>query len=132
MTIFRRSTVLLLAAATLAGCSGLGGAKKDEALKDPNAYPANYRTQIATFLRQSLTNRSDFRGAFISPPALKPVGGGQRYVVCVRFNPSSQIRTKVAIYFADMISQFVDATPEQCDNAAYQPFIELEAALPKT
>jgi len=119
----------VLAAMILAGCSGLGGTKKEQPT-DPNAYPANYRTQIATFLRQSLVNRSDFRGASISPPTLQPVGDSQRYIVCVKFSPNSSIKPKVAIYFAGMISQFIDATPAQCDNAAYQPFTELQAAVP--
>jgi hypothetical protein len=29
-----------------------------------------------------------------------------------------------------MISQFIDATPEQCGDAAYQPFKELDTAVP--
>jgi hypothetical protein len=128
---FGAGTALLLAAVALAGC-GSFGAKKQEAPADPNAYPANYRTQIVTFLRQSLTNRPDFHGALIAPPVLKPVGDNQRYTVCVQFNAASQIKPKVAIYFAGMISQFVDSTPEQCGDAAYQPFKELEGALPAT
>jgi hypothetical protein len=28
------------------------------------------------------------------------------------------------------MTQFIDATPEQCANAAYQPFKELDAAVP--
>lgn len=131
MKLCRLGTALLLATMAAAGCSNFGGAKKEERAADPNTYPATYRTQIATFLRQSLTNRADFRGATISPPVLKPVGDNQRYTVCVQFNPNSQIKTKVAIYFAGMVSQFIDATPEQCGNAAYQPFPELEAATPK-
>ena len=130
MRNYGAGTAVLLAAMTLAGCSGFGGAKKQESLADPNAYPANYRTQITAFLRQSLTNRADFRGALISPPALKPVGDSQRYIVCVQFNPNSQIKSKVAIYFAGMISQFIDSTPDQCGDAAYQPFPELAAASP--
>lgn len=114
----------------LAGCSGFGGPKKDAAPVDPNAYPATYRAQIATFLRQSLTNRAAFHGAFISQPMLTPIGDSQRYVVCVRFNSASQVKDKVAIYFAGMVAQFVDATPQQCGSAAYTPFTELAAALP--
>ena len=129
---FGAGVAVVLAAMTLAGCSGFGGAKKQEPPPDPNAYPANYRTQIVAFLRQSLTNRNDFRGALISPPVLKPVGNSQRYIVCLQFNPTSQIKPKVAIYFAGMISQFVDSTPDQCGDAAYQPFPELAAALPPT
>src|ERR1700691_4668647 len=121
-----------VAAATLlsmavAGCSST---KKDVAPVDPNLYPANYRIQITEFLRQSLTPRADFRGALIAPPALKPVGDSPHYIVCVQFNGNSQIKTKVAIYFAGQLAQFIDATPEQCGDAAYQPFKELSGALP--
>jgi hypothetical protein len=119
------------AAVVVAGCSGFGGTKQADAPPpDPNTFPANYRTQIATFLRQSLTSRVDFRGATIAAPTLKPIGDSQRYMVCVQFNAKSQITTKVAIYLAGQITQFVDATPEQCTGAAYQPFKELEAATP--
>jgi hypothetical protein len=119
-------------ALAVAGCSGFGGPKKDATVAaDPNTYPANYRSQIAEFLRQSLASRADYRGALISQPALKTVGDNQRYVVCVQFNGNSQITNKVAIYFGGLISQFVDSTPEQCGDAAYQPFKEL-SALPPT
>jgi hypothetical protein len=115
----------------VAGCSGFGGAKKqDAALADPNAYPVSYGTQIAQFLRQSLTARADYRGALISQPALKTVGDAQRYVVCVQFNASSQINNKVAIYYGGTMSQFIDSTPEQCGDAVYQPFKELESMPP--
>lgn len=131
MTLARLRPAILLAGLMVAGCSSLS-AKKEEAPKDPNTFPANYRTQIAQFLRQSLANRSDFRGAQISPPTLKQVGDNQRYVVCLMFNPGSQIKPKVAIYFGGLVSQFVDSTPDQCAGAAYAPFKELEAAVPPT
>lgn len=117
-----------LIALALAGCSSFG-AKKDVPV-DPNAYPANYRAQLVAFLRQSLTNRADFRGALISQPMLKPVGNSQHYVVCLQLRGSGMAKSKVAIYFADRISQFVDPTPEQCGDAAYAPFTELAAAMP--
>jgi hypothetical protein len=119
-----------LIAAALAGCSGFGGPKKDAAPIDPNAYPATYRSQIASFLRQSLTNRADFRGALIAVPMLMPIGDSQRYMVCVQFHGSGQVKNKVAVYFGGMIAQFVDSTPEQCGAVAYTPFTELAAALP--
>jgi hypothetical protein len=125
---FRIFTSVVLIA--LAGCTSFGGPKKDAGPTDPNAYPANYRTQIATFLSQSLTNRAAFRRAFISQPMLKSIGDGQRYLVCVQFNVNSQLKTKVAIYFAGMIAQFIDSTPDQCGDAAYTPFTELAAKLP--
>lgn len=118
---------VVLATMVLAGCSST---KKDVTPSDPNAYPANFRKQIAEFLRQSLTNRADFRGALISQPILMPIADSQRYMVCVQFRGSGQVKTEVAIYFAGMISQFIDATPERCGSAPYTPFTELAAALP--
>jgi hypothetical protein len=129
MGVQRAIAVLLMAAGTLAGCSGFNK-KQEPAAVDPNVLPGNYRTQIATFLRQSLTHRADFRGAMISEPALKPVGGSQHYVVCVQFNPRSSIKTKAAVYLAGQMTQFVDAAPEQCENAVFTPFKELDAAVP--
>jgi len=121
--------VLLLAAGALAGCSGFSKPQQ-AASTDPNVFPANYRSSLLAFLRQSLTNRSDFRGVMLSEPAIKPVGQSQHYVVCVQFNPQSKIKTKAAVYLSGQITQFVDAAPEQCADAAYQPFKELEAANP--
>jgi hypothetical protein len=120
--------VVMLAAGALAGCSGFS--KNQPAEPDPNLLPANYRSNLVAFLRQSLTNRSDFRGAMISEPALKPVGSSQHYVVCVQFNPQSSIKTKAAVYLSGQMTQFIDAAPEQCADAAYQPFKELDAANP--
>lgn len=126
MKIHRAGMILIMAAGALAGCSK----GQPTAAIDPNVSPANYRTALVTFLRQSLTNRADFRGAMISEPTLKPVGGSQHYVVCVQFNPRSAIKTKAAVYLAGQMTQFIDATPEQCADASYQPFKELDAATP--
>lgn len=116
-------------AIALAACSST---KKDTGPTDPNLYPANYRKQIAEFLRQSLTSRPEFRGAMISSPILMPIADNQRYMVCVQFHGNKEVKTKVAIYFAGMIAQFVDAAPEQCGSVAYTPFTELAAVLPST
>jgi hypothetical protein len=129
MSVHRAGMVLLLASGALAGCSGFSKPQQ-AASTDPNVFPANYRSSLLAFLRQSLTNRSDFRGVMLSEPAIKPVGQSQHYVVCVQFNPQSKIKTKAAVYLSGQITQFVDAGPEQCADAAYQPFNELEAANP--
>jgi hypothetical protein len=129
MRVHRASMILMLAAGALAGCSGFGKPQQ-AATPDPNILPANYRTTLLAFLRQSLTNKDDFRGAMISEPAIKPVEGSAHYVVCVQFNPKSAIKTKAAIFLSGQMTQFVDAAPEQCADAAYQPFKELDAANP--
>jgi hypothetical protein len=129
MNIQRVVMFLVIATGALAGCSGFGQ-NQQTAASDPNVFPANYRTTLVAFLRQSLTNRSDFHGAMLSEPALKPVGSSQHYVVCVQFNPQSALKTKAAVYLSGQMTQFLDAAPDQCGDAIYQPFKELEAAGP--
>jgi len=126
MSVHRAGMVLVMAAVALGGCS----ARKEQQAVDPNALPTNYRSTLVAFLRQSLTNRADFRGAMISEPALKPVGPSQHYVVCIQFNPRSQIKTKAAVFLSGQMTQFIDASPEQCVDAVYSPFEELDAAIP--
>ena len=134
MNICRAGSFLLLGALLPAVLSAAGCSKKDDpqVAADSNAFPANYRKDIARFLRQSLTNRADFRGAMISEPAMKPVEDSQHYVVCVQFNPKSTIKTKAVVFLGGRMTQFVDSTPAQCADAAYQPFKELDAATPAT
>ena len=126
MSVHRAGMVLVMAAVALGGCS----ARKEQQAVDPNALPTNYRGTLVAFLRQSLTNRADFRGAMISEPVLKPVGPSQHYVVCIQFNPRSQIKTKAAVFLSGQMTQFIDASPEQCADAVYSPFKELDAAIP--
>jgi len=126
MSVHRAGMVLVMAAVALGGCS----ARKEQRAVDPNALPTNYRGTLVAFLRQSLTNRADFRGAMISEPALKPVGPSQHYIVCIQFNPRSQIKTKAAVFLSGQMTQFIDASPEQCADAVFSPFKELDAAIP--
>ena len=128
---FRVVIATALMAASVAGCS-FNTQHPVAPTVDPNLFPQNYRKQIAVYLSQELLDRADFRGARISQPALKPVGGETpRYVVCLQFNGRSQIKNKMAIYLAGDITQFLDAGPEQCSDAVYQPFPELEQVVPE-
>ena len=128
---------VLLAAGALGACSGglhgFGSKRAPETVVDPNAYPANYRQQIATVLTMNLKDRADFHGAFIAPPALKPVAESQteHYVVCVLLTGHNDKRNKAVVYLEGRPNQFIDATPQQCDGAAYQPFTELEGERPE-
>jgi hypothetical protein len=127
----RTSISAALLAASLAGCS-FNTEHPAAPVVDPNLMPQNYRKQVAVYLSQELMDRADFRGARISPPVLKPVGGSEpRYVVCLQFNGHSQIKNKMVIYLAGEITQFVDAVPAQCGDAVYQPFTELEQVAPE-
>jgi len=129
MNIQRTVVFLLMTAAALAGCSS-SGKPQQTATADPNVFPANYRNALVAFLRRSLTDQPDFHGAMISEPAIKPVEASQHYVVCIQFSPQSKIKTKAAVFLSGQMTQFLDAAPEQCADAAYQPFNELDAAGP--
>jgi hypothetical protein len=124
------AAMLAVMAMAVAGCSSFTKPKAEPPAPDPNTYPAGYRTQITAFLRQSLTDRADFRGALISAPTLRPIGDNQRYTVCMQFNGRTLVKTKIAIYLGGQMTQFIDAEPAQCAGAAYEPFKELEAAMP--
>jgi hypothetical protein len=124
MKIACLKATLLLASVAIAGCS------TPKPAVDPNVMPTDYRNQIATYLSQLLTDRADFRLSLIGAPVLKPVGASEHYIVCVMLNGRNQHKEKVVIYLGPNINQFVDATPGQCADAAYQPFKELAALTP--
>ena len=62
---------------------------------------------------------------------MKTVGSTERYVVCVRFDAKGPtgayagVREHLAIFLAGKLDQ-MGVTREQCKDAAYEPFPELE------
>jgi hypothetical protein len=127
MKLTRTISMAFMTALAVAGCS----TKKPPPLTDPNVFPADYRNQIATFLSTVLLDRSDFTNAQIAAPVLEQAGSGQHYTVCVLFNGRNEHREKAVLYLGANINQVIDAQPGQCANAAYQPFPELAALLPR-
>lgn len=136
MSGLRTKAVLLVAAVALtlalAGCSSFGSKPKRDFVVNPNIYPANYRKQIAGLLTTQLTNPIEFRTALISQPVLKPVTDGTEphYVVCLQYPNRTEHRVKVVVFLESAPTQYVDATPQQCDGAAYGPFPELAKMSP--
>jgi hypothetical protein len=130
MRITRAGVAAALVAVTVAGCNGFNSSKPPPAPVDPNPYPANYRHQVKDLLVLLLKDRDDYRGALISPPALKPIGDSAHYVVCLQFNGHNQRKDKMVFFLAGAPTQYIDAKPEQCGDAAYQPFKELESDKP--
>lgn len=114
-------------AGLLAGC---GGGKT--VVEDPNLYPTTYKKQILDTMTSVLVDPTNVRGAYITEPALIPVGNDSRYAVCIRSNSRDDSRhylgskDRIAYFFAGQLNQLVDATPAQCANAPYKPFPELE------
>jgi hypothetical protein len=96
-----------------------------------NLFPEKYRAEILAYQRSYLNDPTGVRAAAISHPALRKVSSVERYVVCVRFNAKSPsggylgVREHVAIFLAGKLEQ-MGPTREQCKDATYEPFPELE------
>jgi hypothetical protein len=118
-----------LAALALTACSS---DSKKNAEPEPNIFPTNYKQEIIDTLTRVLDDPTNVRDASISEPFLRPAGKEERYTVCVRANARDINRQyagskdRIAYFFGGHINQLVDATKEQCGNAPYKPFPELE------
>jgi hypothetical protein len=97
------------------------------------AFPQNYKTELLSYMRVYLNNPDGVRDAFISEPFIKTVGPLSRYVVCVRFTAKDkdgvyQGRTEgMAVYLNGRFDQFLDKIRDQCKEAEFKPFPELQA-----
>jgi hypothetical protein len=117
-----------LLAVALAACGSDTGNKEP----DPNIVPVNYKQEIIDTLAKVLDDPTNVREAFVSEPVLRPVGRDQRYTVCVRYNARNLLREYIGVkdrigyFYGGHLNQLVEATKEQCGNAAYKPFPELE------
>ena len=119
----------ILLAATLAGCSSFGFGQNDPKPVEPNLFPSGYKASIMTLVQTDPYGLVGVREASLSAPVLKPFGTESRYVACVRAVGPDWRKEKAVIFFGGEINQFVDASPEQCGGAAYQPFPELPTLL---
>jgi hypothetical protein len=116
-------------AAALAGCSSFGFGQSEQKAVDPNVFPADYKTRLTTFMQSNPYGLVGAREAGLAAPELKAFGTETRYVACLRAVGPDWRKEKAIIFFGGEINQFVDATPEQCGAAAYQPFPELLTML---
>lgn len=126
--------VLLLApvlALALAACAANDYLGKPKPV-DPNVVPTNYKNEIIGVLKSTLIDPTNVKDAFISEPFLQPGNKDQRYTVCVRSNSRGYQREylgskdRIAYFYGGSLNQLIDATKEQCGNANYKPFPELE------
>ena len=96
-----------------------------------NVFPDRYRAEILAYQRSYLNDPTGIRNAAVTQPALKSIGGVERYVVCVRFSAKGPgggytgVRDYLVIFLAGKLDQ-MGVTREQCKDAAYEPFPELE------
>jgi hypothetical protein len=112
----------------LVACSS----NKKESEENPNILPADYKNEILNTMTNALEVPTNVRDAYITDPVLRTVGKSERYVVCVRSDSRNAnyhytgSKDRIAIFYDGHLNQLVDATKEQCGNAAYKPFPELE------
>jgi len=118
----------------LAGCAGgesVLSSPETKGGQSVNVPPANYKAEVLAYLRNYLNDLSGIRDAAISAPALRSVGTGiERYVSCVRFSArtpgaSPGGREYLVVFLAGKLDQ-MGPTRDQCKDAAYEPFPELE------
>ena len=129
MRIAANACLLLTLAVSLIGCSGSSSKQPEE---NPNVFPADYKNEILLTMTNTLEDPTNIRDAFISEPALRQAGKEERYVVCVRSDSRNANKQytgsmdRIGYFYAGHLNQLIDATKEQCGNAAYKPFPELE------
>ena len=134
---------LALVAAVLGGCSGPDslsnfafGKVNDPPPPDPKLFPAQYKTEIAEFMRTYLNNPTRVKDAFVGQPVLKTVAGQPQYVTCVRYNPRDPknqyegSKTNLAIFLGGRLNQFLDGRPDMCADLGYQRYPEIESMVP--
>jgi hypothetical protein len=140
---FRMAVVLAVSilASLIGGCSGSSLPDLSSYYKEKptgqNIFPADYKQELAAFLRTYIENPRQVRDASIGTPVLRPVGSGQsRYVTCVRYNPRNfenkyeGNKEKLAIFIDGKMNQFVDSDPQICPGLAYQRYPEIENMVP--
>ena len=123
-----RLCLLPALALSLVACSS----DKKQAEENPNVFPADYKNQILTTMTNTLDDPTNIRSASVTDPFVRSAGKEERYVVCLRFDARNLnrnytgIQDRIAYFYGGHINQLVEATKEQCGNAAYKPFPELE------
>jgi hypothetical protein len=123
---------LLLASAFAVSACTVGHLSGD-LVEDPrNPRPANYKPDILALLRVYLSDPTQIKDAGISEPMLQSIAERRRYVVCLRLNAKkgdgqyAGDKEYVVIFATGRLDQMVEAKPDQCSTAEYQPFPEAQ------
>ena len=77
--------LLLAFTLNLSACT-IGHLFEDSSPDSTAVRPADYKSDILAMLRVYLNDPTQIRDAAVSEPMLQPIGKGERYVVCLRFN----------------------------------------------
>lgn len=133
----RPMLVFLFAVAMAAAVAGCGTDSVREMREErASIFPGNYRTELIAFMRTYLNDPTNVRDAYIADPTMMQVGPRKQYVVCVRYNAKNSegryagSRDGMALFdggrFDHMIDQFNARVINQCADADYKSFPELE------
>ncbi len=91
---------ILLLPAALAACAGSdegrGISFTDDRGVANQPFPANYKSEIISFMRTYLNNPAGVRDAGMAEPVQRVVGGRLRYVSCLRFTPAIPAATTLS------------------------------------
>lgn len=103
-----------------------GACSSKEAKIEENIYPTEYKAQIVKLMRNQSEYRLNLRDAYVAPPLMKAYQSSARYISCIRFTVKDESKEMAAFFFSGSVTQVVNAPPELCANAAYEPFPELQ------
>lgn len=127
-----------LAGVSLAGCAsdvGPTAAELKARWEAENVYPDGYKRDLLAFMRTYLNDPTRIRGAALSRPERKPLGQGERFVVCVRYTERKDNGTYgapkdgAATFVSARLDRFLDGAVETkalCKDAVLEPFPEME------
>ena len=126
---WRAAGLCLVAAFAMA----LAACSSDSKPENPNVFPKDYKKEIIDTLKKLFAGNDTTRvsGAVISDPVLRPVGQNQLYTACVRYTAHGATQgeignaTRIAYFFGGHLNQLIPAEKDQCGNATYKPFPEL-------
>lgn len=127
---------LFILALLLGGCAGMESMSDQRRVEgEINVAPTSYKADIVAAMRTYLNDPINVRDAYVSEPALKDFGGGTRYMSCVRYNAKKSngqyagSKDSAITFRSGRLDRVIDTAREQCKDAAYVRFPELEQMM---
>ncbi len=124
--------LILVLALTLGGCNTEWQQERERSELSHSVAPASYKTDIIAFMHTYLNDPTGVRDAFVSPPAKRAFDGINRYASCLRYTAKkingqyASSKDSLVLYRDGRLDRMIDNAREQCKDAQYQPFPELE------
>ena len=135
ITAAKIAAILLLPIA-LAACAGSDEVKSitytDDRGVSNQPFPANFKSEILSFMKTYLNNPVGVRDAAMAEPVQRVVGGRLRYISCLRFNARDsggnyrEARERAVLYVDGRLDRVIENAGEVCAGAVYASFPELE------